>query len=132
MVRHRQFKTPDFVTVTTSYTTIIEVWPEGQADVVNAEVESAAASAAALSSFKMQLKDHKDGEWYDFLTDAEFEAVDKKAMLFCSPTDPDDLAAGEKSHIQVLVRAAYGARFQAKVAASTAKIAIRGGLKANA
>ncbi len=105
------------ITITTSYVDILTLILDGRADVLNLELEN--TGAAALTGFKVLLKDHADGEWYDFLSGVDFDSTDLSNMLFASATGPHELGAAAIAHAHVRVNAAYGVKFQGLCGSST-------------
>jgi hypothetical protein len=94
----------------------------GAADRIRLEIDN--TGAQALADFKMQLKDHPSGEWYDFLSGTDW-ASPGDDMNFAS-TGLISCAAGAKAHAQVRIGSAYAFRFQAKAAAATTTVTVRG------
>ena len=128
-LRTKHFASADDVSVGTSATTICTLTPAGLFNVVVAEVESDALSDASLNAFKVQLQDHANGAWYDYVT--SWSAPLPSGCSFVSGT-PASLAADTKAHVHVRIDGAYGVRFVATVAADTALITIRGMLSCEA
>lgn len=53
-------------------------------NVVAMEIDNTQASLAATIGFKIQLQDHPNGEWYDYLADADWDANNNANVLFAS------------------------------------------------
>ena len=86
-------------------------------DFFNVEVTNAGGgSADALTEFKVQLKSHATGQWYDFIGGTDFDSTDLSNMLFCTTQAPYDLASGEYSQFHIRVTGAYAIRFMANLA----------------
>lgn len=97
---------------------------DGQA-LVNFEVDNAAA--AAVNSFIVQLQDHINGEWYNYLGGADF-ATNSANMLFSSSTGPQATAGGGKAHASIRVNGAYAMRFKCSLAAGAGVVTVRGSM----
>ena len=91
---------------------------------LNVEISNVGAGGtnAALNHFKIQLRDHVSGDWYDYLTDADFQSLVNPNVLFCTTVLPQTLAAGAQAHVHVRINAAASVRLQASVAAGTGTI----------
>lgn len=83
-----------------------------------------AAGSGTLDGFKIQMQDHPDGQWYDYLSGSDFDTA-TTAMLFATTTGPHEVAAEGYAHAHVKARG-YAIRFQASSASSTASVRIRG------
>lgn len=79
--------------------------------IINMEVQNNGANA--FTDFRIRLKDHPDGEWYDYLLAADFASPNNSNMIFAS-VDPSTLAGGAKSHIIFRCNAAWAVNVQAK------------------
>jgi len=96
----------------------------GLGGILNMEIEN--TGAVITTGFDVQLKDHKNGAWYDFLSDADFDAAVNASMLFATGTGPHELPADTVAHIIIRPWAAYALRILAHVAAGTTNIIVRG------
>ena len=94
----------------------------GWQSVVNLEIEN--SGSAALTDFLIELQDHPDGEFYDFLSGTDY-ATGTDDMLFCTSTVPNTLAASGKAHVIFRTWSAYAMRFQA-TCATTTTVKVRG------
>lgn len=106
--------------VALSGTDYVEVAKYGSADAgryLNIEFENVGGgSANDVADFKLQLKDHPEGEWYDYLSDTDWDAVTLNAMLFATTTGPHEVTSGDVAHAHVDIHAAYGVKFVANCA----------------
>ena len=105
--------------VTTAYTVLVTSTAgsqRGGGEIVNLEVVN--LGATAFSNLKIQLRDHPNGEWYDYLGASDFASSSNFNMLF-STVGPDTLAGGAKGHICFRVNSADGWRVAAEVGSGT-------------
>lgn len=112
------------VTVGTDYTELMQRDFGGMAAMANIEVHNA-AGGSALSGFKVQLKAHPEGEWYDYLEGADFDSTTNTNMLFATSTGPHELGADARAQCIIRITAAHAVRLLAKVASSTATVTAR-------
>jgi hypothetical protein len=93
-------------------------------------LEISNGSGQAIDNFKVQARDHASGEWYDFITTADIDAVIADAptgnILFVAG-DPGGLANGAKAHLHIRANGVQAIRFGATIASSSGTITIRGG-----
>jgi len=75
-----------------------------------------------LSDFKCQLKDHVDGEWYDWISGASWTAGVIPNIEFCTTQGPQDLPHTTLAHVHLRIPPVYGIRLQAKTAANSATV----------
>lgn len=111
------------VTVGTSLTTLHTIEGLREQRVWNIEVEN--TGAVATNGFTVLIKDHPNGEYYAFLDNVNFDTPNDN-MIFSTTTGPHELGAGGKAHVIIHTRSAWGVRLQAKVAAGTTTIKVRG------
>jgi len=97
---------------------------------VNLEIENDHASQAT-TGIRILLRDHVNGEWYEYLADADFGNSSLTNLLFASYTTGSaafhTLTAGHFAHCHVLLNACQGLKVQAKAAAA-GSVTVRGGL----
>ena len=91
---------------------------------LNLEIENQALTD--MNGFKIQMKDHANGEWYDFITNTEIAAGVADNFLFLSGTLPSATPAGSKTHMHIRATACKFMRFLPKLASSTGTVMIRG------
>ena len=115
------FETPESVTVTTAFTSLAEITGLDRQPYLNVEIENPHATKA-WSDFKCQIQDHPDGEWYDYVT--TWAALSERLLVVTGA--PATLAGLAFAHATLFIGAAYGIRFQAKVAADTGNGLVRG------
>jgi hypothetical protein len=99
----------------------------GQALAVNVEVVNA-LGGSTLSAFSVELQDHPEGEWYSYLSGADFDAASGN-LTFVTTTGPQELPANAKAHAHINPRAAYAIRFKAAgvaAAAPASTVTVRG------
>jgi hypothetical protein len=84
--------------------------------IVDIEVQNTGANA--FTDFRIQLQDHLEGEFYDYLLAADFVSPSNSNMLFSS-SDPSILAGGAKAHITFRVNSAYAFKVLAKRTSAT-------------
>ncbi|HVT79579.1 MAG TPA: hypothetical protein VHM90_02890 [Phycisphaerae bacterium] len=89
-------------------------------------VEIANGAAAALTGFVMQLKDHDEGEFYDFLTATEFGDGIGNNILFIKGALAT-LASSGKGHLHARTNGARYARFGCQLASGIGTVTVRGG-----
>lgn len=89
---------------------------------VNIEVHVADAT---IDVFKVELKDHANGEWYT-LVSSWAEAGD--TILFVTG-DPAALTDDTYAHAHLKVNAAFAMRFRASVASGTGTVSVRGSFR---
>ena len=109
------------VSVTGGYVTLAEMDGLFAGTFLNIEVKNVgqAPNNATLNHFKIQLQDHVSGDWYDYLSDTDFQSLVNPNVLFCTTVIPQTLAAGAQAHVHVRINAAASVRIQASVAAGT-------------
>lgn len=100
------------------------IYPSSSQQMVNLEIVN--AGAAALSDFKVQARDHSNGEWYDFLTAADFAGEPSDTMPDVSTESPASLAAGHLTHVVFRPRAAIMIRVMAQTAGAATTVSVRG------
>jgi len=122
-IRTKAFASKADVSVGTSDTVILTLTPAGLFSAMVVEVSSDSGSAASLNSFTIQRQDHARGAWYDYIT--TWTSPYPLGLSFVSAT-PATLAADATVHLHVDIGSAYGVRFVATVAATTADITIIG------
>jgi hypothetical protein len=112
------------VPVTGGYVTLAEMDGLFAGTFLNVEVKNVGVNPnnASLNHFKVQLQDHVSGDWYDYLSDTDFQSLVNPNVLFCTTVIPQTLAAGAQAHVQVRINAAASVRIQASVAAGTGTI----------
>jgi len=112
-------------TVTDSLTTVLELSNyRGYPGLLHLEVENSGDST--LSQFRIELRDHPDGEWYTFLADGDFLATDIRNLLFSDGNLPT-LAPSDKGHCHVLTNAAQAVRVRAAcTSGNSTTIRVRG------
>lgn len=118
------------VEVGTEFTTLLEqqVVTRGNQegfDVVNLEIENT-GDTNAFSDLKIQLQDHPDGEFYDYLIASDFATAGHPNIPFVSVTAPDTLGDGETTHLIFKTHGAYAFKVLAKVASGTTTAVVRG------
>ena len=120
----RQAVMAENVTVTGGYVTLAEIDGLFAGTFLNIEVKNVgqAPNNAALNHFKVQLQDHVSGDWYDYLSDTDFQSLVSPNVLFCTTVIPQTLAAGAQAHVHVRINAAASVRIQASVAAGTGTV----------
>jgi hypothetical protein len=89
--------------------------------IVNLEIQNTGAND--FTDFSIQIQDHPDGEFYDWLTGTDFTSTSNPDMLDCS-VDPRTLVAGTRSHIVFRVRSAYAFKCKAKRTSATTATAL--------
>ncbi len=104
----QQTKTPAAVTVAATWTELLRIVLGGKVARANIELENA-GDTNALTDFKVQARDHEDGEWYDYLSGAQIVATAR----------PESLAAEAITHLRVGVVAVNAIRLMAKSASGT-------------
>ena len=107
-----QAKTATNVTVTDSYTTVLELKLGGGSSLVNFEVENMGGTNPT-TGFKVQLQDNPGVAWYDYLSGTDFDSTDLSNMLFASAVGPHELPYGDIANVHIRVNAAYALRFRA-------------------
>ena len=140
MGNRRYFESESATTVNGSWTTLATDAGNGQAlflsgirgttGTLNIEVE-VAGGGDALDGFAIQLKDHSQGEWYDYLVSSSAGSGDFDSTLsnlpFATDTGPHEVAAGNRAHAIARVHAAHACRFRAKSSGSS-DVTVRGSL----
>lgn len=111
------------VSVTSTFTTVMDVNLAGAQNVLRAEVLNDPGSAGNLVDFKVQLRDHPSGELYDYIGGSDFSGS-LPNMSFVTIGGPQSLAPNETAHFAINVRAADLVRLLAR-AATTATIRAR-------
>ena len=112
------------VPVTGGYVTLAEMDGLFAGTFLNVEVKNVGVNPnnASLNHFKVQLQDHVSGDWYDYLSDTDFQSLVNPNVLFCTTVIPQTLAAGAQAHVHVRINAAASVRIQASVVAGTGTI----------
>lgn len=82
-----------------------------------------------LNGFKVRIKTHPNGEWIDYLADADFAATTIQAMLWSSTVEPQSVADGQHAGVAIDVNGAYFIEFLAKATAGSGTVDILGTLK---
>jgi hypothetical protein len=120
----RQSVTAAGVAVTGGYVTLVEMDGLYAGSLLNIEVSNVGISPnnAAMNHFKVQLRDHVSGDWYDYLSDSDFQSLVNPNVLFCTTVIPQTLAAGAQAHMHIRINAAASVRVQASVASGTGTI----------
>jgi hypothetical protein len=120
----RQSVTAASVPVTGGYVTLAELDGLFAGTFLNIEVSNVGVNPnnAALNHFKVQLRDHVSGDWYDYLTDSDFQSLVNPNVLFCTTVIPQTLAAGAQAHMHIRINGAASVRLQASVASGTGTI----------
>ena len=113
---------------------VLENIVRGFGEVCCLEIDSA-AGGVALSNFIVQLRDHPDGEYYDYLADTDFDnaSIENLKVAF-GATDattprPHRLATGDKSHIIFALHGANSVKFLASVASGSTDVTVRGTIR---
>jgi hypothetical protein len=105
-----------------------ELPPLERASVLNLEVE--VASGATLDGFGVQLKDHANGEWYDYIVSDSGGAGDFENgvsnLRYVTNTGPHEVASGGKAHAIMDLHAAAAIQLLAKTGGSDAEVKVRG------
>jgi len=125
--------------------TTVELGPDGAANdipelplldgsgVLSVEVENE-AGGASLDGFAIQLKDHPNGEWYDYISSDQAGSGDFAGGIpnlpFAHTRSADDVASGSRGHFSALFHGAHAARFRAK-SSGTSSIKVRGKMSVN-
>jgi hypothetical protein len=122
---HRKYIEAEEVTVGDTDTVLLAEVCEGRFLYATLEVENA-VGGQALSGFTVQIKDHPAGEFYTFLTGADFDSTVISNMLYASTTGPHELGADAKAHTHIRLNGAYAFRLLAKTASGTATVSLRG------
>lgn len=108
--------------VTTDETVIGEFKLWGTSGRVNLEIQN---TGGDLSDFAIYLKDHEDGEFYEFLSGTDFDSTSLVSLQFATATGPHELSDGEKAHIIVDCGAAVRVQLRA-TSASTSQVTVLG------
>jgi hypothetical protein len=87
-------------------------------------IEVANGAAAAVNAFTIQLKDHPNGSWYDYIGGADF-GTPSGNMIFASTTTPPSTGAGAHTHAHIRVNSAYAVRFGTSLASGTGTVTVR-------
>lgn len=64
----------------------------------------------ATTACKVQLRDHSNGGWYDYLGGTDFDATDNANMLYASTLGPHETINGGTGWAHVRIHAANAAR----------------------
>ena len=124
-IQSKSFQTPGFVDVTATLTTIVTAIPGTFFRTLCAEIENLTA-LKNLTVFVLQLQDYEGGEWYNYLSAADWADAGNLNRLYVEE-DPSSLVTGHISHIHVRINNAYGVRLQANcTAAEATKVRIHG------
>lgn len=97
----------------------------GQVGMANIEVDN--VGSTALTGFRIQLRDHKNGTWYTFLADTDFQDSSLANLLYCGTSDDSliqALTAAADGHVHMRLNAANAMRIQAKTA-TTGTLTVR-------
>jgi len=124
MGRAFEYGPDDAVSVGTSFTTVgLQTGLDHGKNSVAVEVENIDdGNTQSLSDFKMQLRDHPSGEWYDWISGASWTNGAISEIEFCTTQGPQDLPHTTLAHAHIRIPAVEGVRFQAKVAANTTNV----------
>ena len=107
--------------------TVLATITSGTYKYIGVEIESDAASAAALSELILQVKDNASGSWYSMIGNDDWIDSANPILIFATSSPrPDQVDAGETAHFRVKINKAYSVRIVAKTAANTAIITCRG------
>ena len=114
---------PDAAVGTTD--TVLVTYAGAVFSAINVEMKN--TGATAINTFRVQLQDHHEGEWYNYVGGADFDASSPgEGVLWVMHTRPDSLAPGATTHLRVDIGAAYGFRLIATVASGSTTITLRG------
>ncbi len=114
------------VTVGTSYTSLYEYPSGGGYATCVVSVHSAAGSAASLSDFRLSVKAHEDDDFEPIVGTSDWGAGTTDTVVFCTATVPNTLAADKTALVKFAIGGYWAIRLDAKVAADTATITVRG------
>ena len=84
-----------------------------------------AAGGGALNAFKIEVKYHNDGAWYEWLADTDFDSTTIAALLTCTDTGPHELGADASAGFSVELGAFQSIRFSA-TSATSSTVTLRG------
>lgn len=76
------------------------------------ELKNSAGATAPFSNCVLQLKDHPDGAWYNFISGADWTAGTNPNIRFCTTgtSSPQTLPDSGVAHMHVRTNGAYAAR----------------------
>ena len=114
-----------FVVVDTSDTVIFALELGGGDVVCSIDVVSGTSEVGTLDDFVVQLRNHEDGDWYDYLDQQDYDNVNQPNMPFASQEGPHEVQSGNTAHLTFKANGVGSVRFQAK-SVSTSVILIRG------
>lgn len=113
--------------VTTAWTTVYETGVVGGYQQFLAFQIDNAAALSALSDFKVQVKDHADASWEDYIYGAMWSDGSNTNLRSESATRLNAVASGSTARATVRFEGVWGVRLLAK-SASTSTVTIRGTL----
>lgn len=121
-----QIELADFEVDTTGVTTIgaaseISDWIIDGIGLLNVEV---CVTSNGLNAFRVELKDHSDGEWYTYLSGTDFDTATSN-LPFVTSEGPHEIEAAECAHFHMNARNAYAIRFGATAVTDPGFITIR-------
>lgn len=79
-----------------------------------------------MSSFVIQLQDHPEGEFYDYLSDADFDSTAIVSMLFATTAGPHEVTANNKAHAIVELGAPYAVKLRGTCSGAGGVVRVRG------
>jgi hypothetical protein len=82
----------------------------------------------AINSCIIQIQDHPDGEFYDFIKDSDFSEPANYSLTFYSTITPNNFTMGQKAHARIFIGSACGVQVAMR-SAGTSKIQILGSIK---
>ena len=96
--------------------------------IMSFEIEN--TGAQALTSLILQVKNHPDADWFDYLTDTELTDADK-GLYYVAPAAsvPHTLAAGATINLGIMLLSGCQFRWKATCASSTPTLAFKGNIQ---
>src|SRR5258706_11020346 len=74
--------------------------------IIALEIDNSGANA--LTDFRIQRRDHPEGELYDYLLAADLVPPGLNSNVLFVSSDPSVLAGAAKTHVEFRINAAYG------------------------
>ena len=115
-------------TVGTAAVTVYERLLHGRDSLVDVVVSN--TGAAALDSYTVEVKKHRDDLWLGWLADTDFNTLSAR-LRDVSTERPHSLSATTDAYMRLDLTNAYAERHQAAAATSTTTVLVRGRSSSN-